>query len=335
MRSVFFPRIINGPFGDPALYVRLAHRGEALLFDCGDLHALSPREILKISAVFISHAHIDHLIGFDALIRAFLCRSNRLLLFGPTGMADRIAGRLSGYTWNLTEGYPFTLVVREWEAGEAAGKETIFRAQNGFRPEMGNPWGGGDALLETPFFRVQAVSLDHGGIVSLAFTLEEHLHVAVHKDALERYGYLPGPWLTRFKDRLRGEGTEKVSIAVPLLDGGTVDLPLRVVAERIAHVERGMKISYITDASPISSNQEKIVTLAADAHMVIIEAPFSHRDFLRAQQRNHLTAFLAGRLVREARAARLLVFHHSPRYQDDPDLLEREARSAFMGGDPP
>ncbi|WP_269085277.1 hypothetical protein [Syntrophotalea acetylenica] len=42
MRSVFFPRLVNGPFGDPALHVRLAHRGEALLFDCGDLHALPP-----------------------------------------------------------------------------------------------------------------------------------------------------------------------------------------------------------------------------------------------------------------------------------------------------
>ena len=41
---------------------------EALLFDCGDLHPLTTRERLKIAAVFISHAHIDHLIGFAPLV---------------------------------------------------------------------------------------------------------------------------------------------------------------------------------------------------------------------------------------------------------------------------
>ncbi|HKL48307.1 MAG TPA: MBL fold metallo-hydrolase, partial [Desulfuromonadales bacterium] len=74
MRSVFFPHLVNGPFGDPALFVRLAHRGEALLFDCGNLHPLSHRDMLKISAVFLSHAHIDHLVGFDTLLRLLLYR---------------------------------------------------------------------------------------------------------------------------------------------------------------------------------------------------------------------------------------------------------------------
>ena len=59
MRSVFYPRLLNGSAGDPGLYVRLAHRSEALLFDCGDLGRLTTRDLLKIDSVFISHAHID------------------------------------------------------------------------------------------------------------------------------------------------------------------------------------------------------------------------------------------------------------------------------------
>jgi ribonuclease Z len=100
---------------------------------------------------------------------------------------------------------------------------------------------------------------------------------------------------------------------------------------QIAHIERGMKICYVTDAAPTAENMEKIVALAADSHLLAIEATFAHRDLERARQRNHLTARLAGRLARKAGAARLLVFHHSPRYQEHPELLAAEAQAAFAG----
>lgn len=331
MRSVFYPRLVNGPFGDPALYVRLAHRGEALLFDCGELCPLTTRELLKVRAVFISHAHIDHMIGFDRLLRAFLYQQRRLLVCGPPGIVERIAGRLSGYTWNLVEGYPLVLTVREW--GESGGREVTFRAGNAFRPEGAVPWKGGDGLLmETGHYRVRGIPLEHGDIASLAFVLEEPLHVAIHKDALERYGYRPGSWLTRFKDQLRQGLPAATPLTVPLENGGEDALPLGVLADRIAHRERGMKIGYVTDAAPTSENLAKIVELAEDSHLLAIEATFAHRELARAQERGHLTASLAGRLAREAGAARLLVFHHSPRYQEQPERLAIEARQAFEGG---
>jgi len=33
VRSVFYPRLLNDPFGAPACYVQLAHRRGVLLFD--------------------------------------------------------------------------------------------------------------------------------------------------------------------------------------------------------------------------------------------------------------------------------------------------------------
>jgi len=334
MRSVYFPRLVNGPFGDPALYVRLAHRGEALLFDCGDLHPLTPRELLKIRAVFISHAHIDHLIGFAALLRLFLYQDTTLNLYGPPGIIDHIAGQLAGYTWNLIEGYPLVLVVREW--GDPAGREAVFRAANAFRPEQAGRWACHEGQLElTGYYRVRAVPLDHGGIVSLAFALEEPLHVAIHKDALIRLGYQPGPWLTRFKDLVRQRGAiPPQRIAVPLENGGERHLSIPELAGQIAHLEQGMKICYVTDAAPTRENQETIVALAADSHLLAIEATFADADGERALLRNHLTARLAGELGRRAGAARLLVFHHSPRYQDRPDLLRTEAEAEFRKGAP-
>lgn len=328
MRSVFYPRLINGAFGDPGLYIRLAHRGEALLFDCGDLHQLTTRETLKIREIFISHAHIDHLIGFDALLRTFLHQEGPLRIYGPPGLADRIAGRLSGYTWNLVAGYPLVLTVREW--GTDGGRQVVFRADHSFRPEAETALETRDGLLRhTDYYQVRAVPLDHGDIISLAFVLEEPLHVAIHKDALTHHGYRPGPWLTRFKDQVRRGLPPETPVTVPLESKGETVVSLSELIRRIAHTEKGMKISYVTDAAPSSENMEKIVTLAADSHLLAIEATFAHRDIERAGQRNHLTARLAGQLARKAGAARLLVFHHSPRYQEYPELLANEAREAF------
>lgn len=329
MRSVYFPRLLNGSDGDPGLYVRLAHRGEALLFDCGDLGRLSTRDLLKVGHVFISHAHIDHLIGFDQLLRALLYHDRTLHLYGPAGFAVQIEGRLSGYTWNLTKSYPLALRVREWEDG--AGREVCFRATNSFRPEERGTWScPGGLLLANDHLEVRALALDHGGITSLAFALQEPLHVAIHKDALDGCGYRPGPWLTRFKDSVR-RGETAIPVRVPLTGGGEKDVDTGVLQEQIAHTERGMKVVYVTDATPHAANLEKIAAFAAGAHLLAIEAVFAHAELDRAFRRNHLTARLAGELARKAGAARLLTFHHSPRYQDRPGLLAAEAAAAFGG----
>ena len=45
MRQLFEPRLVNDPFGDPALYVDLRDEGRALLFDICLLYTSpSPRD---------------------------------------------------------------------------------------------------------------------------------------------------------------------------------------------------------------------------------------------------------------------------------------------------
>jgi ribonuclease Z len=178
---------------------------------------------------------------------------------------------------------------------------------------------------------VRAARLSHGDIDSLAFALEEPLHIAIHRDALERRGFRAGPWLAHFKDLLLQQTPGKTMLDVPLAAGGTEQVPLGELVEEIASIERGMKVCYVTDAAPTASNRDTIVALARAAHLLVIEAVFAHRELSRAQLRNHLTARLAGRFGRLAGAARLRVFHHSPRYLDRPQLLDEEAQEAFCG----
>ncbi|HJO61635.1 MAG TPA: MBL fold metallo-hydrolase, partial [Desulfobacterales bacterium] len=55
------------------------------MFDLGDICSLLPRNILKITHVFITHTHMDHFIGFDKLMRIFLGREKMLHFYGPKG----------------------------------------------------------------------------------------------------------------------------------------------------------------------------------------------------------------------------------------------------------
>lgn len=76
MRHLFEPRLVNDSFGDPGLYVDFRDERRALLFDLGDIAVLPPRKLLRVSHVFVSHTHMDHLIGFDRLSRVSVGRAN-------------------------------------------------------------------------------------------------------------------------------------------------------------------------------------------------------------------------------------------------------------------
>jgi len=93
MRPRFHPRLINPPLSDPGLFVPFLYEKRALLFDLGDLHGLTPRDLLKVSHVFVTHTHVDHFIGFDQLLRLLLGRDKELHLFGPPDFFDRVEGK--------------------------------------------------------------------------------------------------------------------------------------------------------------------------------------------------------------------------------------------------
>src|SRR5919109_3988532 len=157
MADRFAPRLVNGAFEDPALFIRFHYERRAMLFDLGRLDRLSAREILKLSDVFVSHTHIDHFIGFDHLLRCSLNREQELRLFGPKGFIANVCGKLGGYTGNLIRDYPLTLVV--YEVDGLTLRKVELKAAHGFRPEGEtiSPFSG--RLLEEPALSVRSTAL--------------------------------------------------------------------------------------------------------------------------------------------------------------------------------
>ncbi len=333
MRPLFHPYLINGPFGDPGLYVDCLFERRALLFDLGDLQGLAPRKILRVSHAFVSHAHMDHFMGFDWLLRICLGRERRMDLFGPAGFIDQVQHKLAAYTWNLVQNYlaDFTLAVTEVYP-DGGGRRARFRCRAAFRREAEEtlelPEG---VLVDEDLFRVRAVTLDHG-TPCLAFSLEEKAHVNVWKNRLAEIGLPTGPWLRDLKKAVVRGDPDHARVRAWWREGGVArerSLPLGMLKKDVLRIVPGQKISYVTDAVFHRQNAAKIVELARDSDLLFIEATFLHQDRERAARKYHLTARQAGSLAQAAGARNVIPFHFSPTYSDREGLLRRELREAF------
>jgi ribonuclease Z len=330
MASSFRSFLVNDLFGDPALYVSLPWERRALLFDLGDISRLSAGRLLKITDVFVSHAHVDHFVGFDHLLRVLLGRPKALRMYGPPGFIDHVEGKLRAYTWNLVEDY--TLVIETQEVYPDRVVAARFSCPEGF-VRQDNPTARSFAgvVLEEPEFRVQAAHLDHR-IPCLGFALEETVHLNVDKASLDVLGLPVGPWLMDLKRAIRAGVADDHPIRIAWSqDGERVEraLPLGDLRRDVVRMSPGQKLAYVTDAVNSQENTQKIVKLAAGADTFYCEGAYPERDHARAAARFHLTAAQAGRLAAEAHARRLVVFHFSPKYRDCPGDLLDEAMAAF------
>ncbi len=320
MKPTFIHRLINGPFEDPSLFVRILRERRALLFDIGSIDRLKPGDLQKITDVFVTHTHIDHFIGFDRLLRALLKREKPLSVYGPSNITDCIEGKLKGYTWNLIQEYPLNIQVSSIKEDKIT--TSGFHAENCFTRTDISISNFDGTILKEPLFKVQAVQLDHQ-IPCLAFSLEEELHININKAALLERGLSVGPWLSELKKAIREQRSGDTEFTVSNRAYKLNDL------RDIATITKGQKISYVTDVSLQKENIIKIIDLIHDSDTLYCEAYFMEKDIDRALERFHLTAKTAGIIAREAKVKNLVVMHFSPKYRHQPEKPEDEAKKNF------
>jgi ribonuclease Z len=330
MRPRFHPRLINGPFDDPGLYIPFLFENRAVLFDLGDIYALSPKDSLKISHVFVTHTHMDHFTGFDRLLRLFLGREKQLSLYGPQGFLKNAEGKLAGYAWNLVENYQYRLTLELTEVHPDLLISKTYRCRDKFlAPQKNVERAFTGVLLEEAGFRVSGAILDHS-LPCLGFSIHERFHVNIIREGLNALGLETGPWLSRFKQALycRIDPDSDFEVAT---EGQQQKKHFKLgeLAEKIALITPGEKIAYISDVVYSDTNEEKIVAFAKDADHLFIEAAFLDKDRTTAREKFHLTARQAGELAAKSGAKQFTIFHFSPRYQGQEDLLYQEANEAY------
>jgi len=335
MRPSFHPRLINGPFDDPGLFIPFQFQHRALIFDLGDINSLAAKDVLKISHAFVSHTHMDHFIGFDRLLRLSLGREKNISLYGPPGFLKNVAGKLAGYAWNLADKYNYPLSL---QITEVHPQHTLCRKYHcakkfqSAQDPVKQPFSG--ILYQEPAFEVSAVILDHN-IPCLGFSIKERFHVNIIKNGLENLGLSPGPWLTEFKQALYNQVDPTANFEVKSDRRKTArQFSLGALTDKIARITPGQKITYITDVVDSAANSEKIVEIAKGSDHLFIEAVFLDQDRELAEKKHHLTARRAGQLAALAQVKQFTVFHFSPRYTGMEQQLREEAWAAYENSTP-
>jgi ribonuclease Z len=338
MNPSFSSYLVNDCFGDPGVYVEVRWSKRALLFDLGQNDALGSTRLLRANDLFVSHTHMDHFIGFDAVVRVALGRGKTLRLYGPPGLIENVNGKLRGYTWNLVDGYPLSIEVREFGPQEV--RHATFHAASGFVPSepavhplQAHPRTGVFTVLDDPMFTVKAVALNHR-IPCFAYALEERFHINVNKQRLHDAELPVGGWLKDVKQYLWEGKPEDFRFTAVLFDEHRRmerEFVLGDFARRFLTITRGQKLAYVVDTRYDEDNEAKIVALAKHADLFYCESPYLDMDAEKARDRYHLTARQAGIMARNAGVRELIVFHFSPRYTGQGEAIEQEAQEAFRG----
>jgi ribonuclease BN (tRNA processing enzyme) len=316
----FVTTLVNGVFGDPLVVVRARESRRVVLLDLGEATSLSRRVMHRVTDVFVTHAHFDHVAGLAWLLRARMgtvvppCR-----IYGPPGMHTHVSGMIATVRWDRIGDAGPEFVVGDvhpdridWMHLKAGGAPRLA----GSEPVRDG------VLLTEPHLRVSAVELDHG-IPVLAFCVESTPSFRIHKSGLEATGIAPGPWLRELKRHLlHGE----VHAAVMLPNGRVATVA--ELANDLVKEAPATRIVYATDFADTAHNRRTLERLAANADALICEATFLEEDARQACRTHHLTARACGEIAAAARVRRLVPFHFSKRYEGRAEAVYAEIRAA-------
>ncbi|XP_013858167.1 zinc phosphodiesterase ELAC protein 1 [Austrofundulus limnaeus] len=319
--------------------------GECWLFDCGEGTQTqlmkSQLRAGRITKIFISHLHGDHLFGLPGLLCTVSLNSNAdpqqnlncVELYGPRGLRKflRVTLGLSGsqllFPYAVHELEPTTDQCPE--EGQLSQELTADSGPLHPQEQPGRTIpldviSDSYLLLEDKKFIVKAFRLFHR-IPSFGFCIQEHDRPGRLKtELLKELGLKPGPQYGRLK---AGESI--------VLENGRLVLPSEVLEETIP----GRKVCILGDCTSVLGKEP--LRMCSGADVLVHEATLGNEHRERAMEHGHSTPAMAAAVARACCARRLVLYHFSQRYkpnslqkdgEEDVSELKRQAEEELQDG---
>ncbi len=319
------PSFFGGLLDDPLLYVRIRPLRRAILFDCGQIAHLAKRVVKPVDTVFITHAHMDHIMGIPTLVRHHHASPRPMDIFGPPGIADRIYHLLNGFDWNLSEPTWFTLHVHEVHVERIfhysfIGPQGFASRFDGEEPRVGKE------IWLCRYVSVEAELLDHK-IPVLAFRINERPHFAIDPRRLEQHGLVPGDWILDLK-KSAWSGWLASPVIVPCRDGreiryGSADEVARLY-ESIQEDLKPASIGYLCDVGRTADNVGRVGSFLKGVTLLCTECAFLASNADKARASFHFCTSDLNELLPQLSPEYLLPMHLSKSYLRRADELYKE-----------
>jgi ribonuclease Z len=320
------PAFFAGLLDDPVLLLNIRPTGRGVLIDCGRVHHLAKRVMKSIDVLFVTHAHMDHFMGIDTVIRHNHVSPRTLELFGPPGMAEKMTAKFSSYDWNLTEQYWCSFRVHEVHQDFIA--TFLFPGPEGFpcRPEGKQPRLD-KVIYRNGFLQVEADLCDHK-IPVLIFRITERPSFLIDVEKMMREGFVGGPWLRQLKKRFYHGGLSGEPLTVlRVRDGRVAEEAVKDVVQlykRIRKEQPPSSIGYVTDIGFTEENLDRVFTLFRDVTLLVCECSFLAVDRDKARVSSHLCTSDVNFLLARLRPPFFLPMHLSKSYIHDYERIYEE-----------
>ena len=322
------PSFFSGLLDDPVMFINIRPTGRGLLIDCGQLHHLAKRVLRSVDAIFVSHAHMDHLMGFDHLLRHVHIASRTIAVYGPPGIAVRIGNKLAGYDWNLSEATWCTITV--YEVHPRTIVEYEFAGSRGFTSRHAGARLRRDrTLLQTRHLTVEAELCDHK-IPALIFRITESAAFLLDKAKLHEEQLLAGPWIKELEKRFHTGRWDESPLEVWREKEGQRTTETHgdpeALYRRICRCAPPASIGYICDVGMTQGNLERIDDLMQGVTLLVSECTFLAADQAKARSSAHLCTSDLNILSRQVKPDMLLPMHLSKSYLGDTRRLYAELK---------
>lgn len=299
---------------DISILIKVSNSPKHYLCDCGEASLLTVKEVQMVSAIFISHTHIDHFANFDGIFRHQIGSGEKVTICGPKNIHQQIEARLKSYTWNLIAENAI-----EYEIHEIVSKEEINVYT--LRPpywtqEFVNTQ---NFLFADEYVDVDFAILDHK-TDSIAYLFKEKDSVTFHENASD---FKKGKWISELKKAFENNDADK-EIEIEKMGYKASDL------FHLLTRNEGYKLGVIMDHAVDEDNYEKIKTVFAQADMVYIETFYKDTDQEFAKINYHSFASASGKIMSECRVKEAVPIHFSRRYtENDQQEIETAFYKAF------
>lgn len=315
----------NGRSGDPVIHAFNFRTGEAFLFDIGSIDRLPIKKLLKVGHVYVSHTHIDHFVGFDRLLRAYVPHHREIEICGAPGIVANIKGKLAGYTWNLLVKDQVSFILHEISADSITSSRLHFVDKSkGFVLEN-------IASLPTDSpittfangSKMHATLVDHG-IPVATYRLSFPPRYRVRREALQKHSLSPGKWIKELQTQVAANAPTDTIIGV-----GDDEYRLGWLQDHLLIPQPDYSVSYLTDLQFNWHNLKQVQKLHHRTTVMFCESAFAAEDRQRAQAKSHLTTKQCALLAAYANAQQLENFHFSSIYGIEKKRLRHEASKYF------